>query len=63
MIHCRLDWQDGVQAVAVLLHTMSINVGGILNDDELPANFVMCFITVDAERCTAAIIVRQLGWH
>lgn len=36
MIHCRLDWQDGVQVVAVLLHTMSVNVGGVLNSDELP---------------------------
>ena len=36
MIHRRLDWQDGVQVIAVLLHTMSVNVGGILNGNELP---------------------------
>ena len=36
MIYCRLDRQDGVLIVAVPLHTMSVNVGGILNGNELP---------------------------
>lgn len=36
MIHRRLDWQDGVQVVAILLHAMSVNVGGILDGNVLP---------------------------
>ena len=36
MIHGRLDRQDGVQVVAILLHAMSVNVGGILDGNELP---------------------------
>ena len=36
MIHRRLDWQDGVQVVAVLLHAVFVDVRGILDGNELP---------------------------
>lgn len=34
MIHYRLDWQDGVQVVAVPLHAVVINIVGVLNSDK-----------------------------
>ena len=36
IIHRHLYWQDGVEVIAVPLHTMSINVAGALHRDELP---------------------------
>ena len=35
MIHRRLDWQDGVEVIAVPLHTVSVDVAGILHHNEL----------------------------
>ena len=36
MIHRHLYRQDGVEVIAVPLHTVSINVTGVFHRDELP---------------------------
>lgn len=41
MIHGRLDRQDGVQVVAILLHAMSVNVGGILDGMQVYMRYLL----------------------
>ena len=36
IIHRHLYWQDGVEVIAVPLHTAFVNVAGALHRDELP---------------------------
>ena len=35
MVHGRLDWQDGVQVVAISFHPLFVDVGRVLHRDEL----------------------------
>ncbi len=38
MLHRRLDWQDGVQVVAISFHPLFVDVGRVLHRDELPVH-------------------------